>query len=371
MNGCSGVTEMGVMRDVLWAVDCNSRDFARLGYESLTASGSSFQTALTLLLTLYVAIIGYRLLFARGGARLGDAPGIALKVGAILALVASWNLFQTLVFDLAERAPVEIAAAISAPLRGDGSLAADPLAGLEITYDRLTEAAADFAKPNRQLSDAGQAGLTTASRTLSLSAVALFAASIGLISVITVAIGILTATGPLFIALFLLFETRGFFVGWVRALAACAFALLSAWTLTVLMLTVLRPWLGALATPPLKAQTGLTASIIVLVFAAAQIGLLLAAIMAARGFRLSRAPSSIAPSAAAADNPKPAAPEMVSRPARLAAHLQQQSERNTWIGRMPVMAAGPSRRDAVAAGDAAPRLGDLYRRPAVRRPRRQ
>ena len=48
--------------------------------------------------------IGYRLLFGEG-ARLTDAPMIALKIGAVLALVTNWSLFQTLVFDLAERAP--------------------------------------------------------------------------------------------------------------------------------------------------------------------------------------------------------------------------------------------------------------------------
>ena len=370
MNACSQVTELGVMRDVLWAVECNTRQFARLGYESLTATGSSFQTALTLLLTLYVALIGYRLLFARGGTQLSDAPAIALKIGAVLALVASWSLFQTLVFDLAERAPSEIAATISAPLRGDDSLTADPLVGLQIVYDRLTETAAKFAKPNRQLSDSVQAGLATASRALSFSASALFISTIGQISVITVMIGILTATGPLFIALFLLLETRGFFVGWVRALAACAFGLLSAWVLTVLMLSVLHPWLKELANPLLKPQTGLTTSIIVLVFSAAQFGLLVAGIMVARGFRLGGRSSLPLPAADSAEKPKAPIPELVSRPARLAAQLQQQSDRNAWIGRVPVFAANPSRREAVAAGATTTKLGDLYRRPAVRRPGR-
>ena len=40
--------------------------------------------------------------------------------------MTSWSLFQTLVFDVAERAPVEIASVISAPMRAH-SLAADPI----------------------------------------------------------------------------------------------------------------------------------------------------------------------------------------------------------------------------------------------------
>ena len=42
--------------------------------------------ALTVALTIYVAVIGYRLLFGNG-ARLADGPTIALKIGAVLALV--------------------------------------------------------------------------------------------------------------------------------------------------------------------------------------------------------------------------------------------------------------------------------------------
>ncbi len=136
MSGCSTVTDLGVVRDVLTTVDCNTRDFARLGYESLAAANSPFQAALTVALTIYVAVIGYRLLFGEG-ARLSTGPCIALKIGAVLALVTSWSLFQTLVFDLAERAPVEIAAVISAPMRGH-SLAADPVAGLQASYDQLS-----------------------------------------------------------------------------------------------------------------------------------------------------------------------------------------------------------------------------------------
>ena len=80
MSGCSTVTDLGVVRDVLATVDCNTRTFARLGYESLAAANSPFQVALTVALTIYVAVIGYRLLFGEG-ARLSDGPVIALKIG--------------------------------------------------------------------------------------------------------------------------------------------------------------------------------------------------------------------------------------------------------------------------------------------------
>jgi type IV secretion system protein VirB6 len=370
MRSCAAVTDMGLVRDVLTAVDCNTSHFARLGYESLTAAGSPFQTALTLFLTIYVAVIGYRLLFATGGARLSQSPGIALKIGAVLALVTSWSLFQTLVFDMAQRAPVEIAGVISAPLRSTDSFAASPVAGLQSAYDQLTEAAAFFASPPKNIAPEQQTNYAGAAQALSFAAKALFVASAGLIAVITIAIGLLTATGPLFITLFLFFETRGFFAGWVRALAAAAFGLLSTWTLTVLMLHAVRPWLEALSPGGIPdARTGITTAIIVLIFSASQFGALLAGIAIARGFRVS-AHRTAAPATAADIQVSSSPLDLISRPARLAEQLTQPAASVTWMDRAGATAAATQmvRRDAAAGATAASvPLGDLYRRPAVTR----
>jgi len=371
MNGCP-VIDLGLVRDVLTAVDCNTRGFARLGYESLTASGSAFQIALTLALTIYVAVLGYRLLFARGGASLSDGAGIALKIGAILALLSSWSVFQTLVFDIAARAPVDIAGAVSAPLRGTGSLAADPVAGLQVAYDRLTGAAADFAKPVKLAAAAQAANNATAAETLSAAANALFVASVGLIAVLTVAIGVLTATGPIFIALFLFFETRGFFVGWVRALASAAFGLLSAWTLAILMLHALEPWLRALAegnaTGMPDVQVAITTSVIVFVFAASQAGLLMAGMVIACGFHLRRRQASVSPPNRTVEASAESL-NLISRPARLAQQLQRLGDSAAWT-QGPIFATATGRAGQAAAAGAAvsPQYpGDLYRRPSVSR----
>jgi type IV secretion system protein VirB6 len=374
MSVCSTVTDLGVVRDVLTTVDCNTRSFARLGYESLAAANSPFQTALTVALTIYVAVIGYRLLFGEG-ARLTDGPMIALKIGAVLALVTSWSLFQTLVFDLAERAPVEIAALISAPMRGH-ALAADPVAGLQASYDQLRETANAFAHPPKSVSDHAQADYATASTALSTAADGLFIASAGLISVMMIAIGLLTATGPLFIATFLFFETRGLFVGWVRALAASAFGLLSGWSLTVLMLHAVDPWMDKLsdvgANGLSDARTGVTAAIIVLVFCAAQFGLMLAGIMIARGFRLPSRTPRAASQAAVMQTAQTLMPlDLISRPARLAEQLAHPETSTAYGERIHATATSVTyaRREGssgpTAAGPA--RIGDSYRRPAVTR----
>jgi type IV secretion system protein VirB6 len=376
MSSCSSLVNEGVIRGVLGAVDCQTRAFAEAGYSSLAAS-SNFQVALTALLTIYVALIGYRMLFASGGARLSDAPGVALKIGAILALVTSWATFQTLVFDLAAHAPGEIAAAVAAPLQANGgSLAADPVGGLQAAYDQLTQSAVAFGKQAGLNVKSYSSPAAAAAETLSAAAGVLFMTTAGLIAAATLAIGVLTAVGPVFVALFLIPATRGLFVGWVRALAAAAFVPLMAWLVVILMLSVLEPWLISLAqqrqAAALDPQTAMSAASLVFVFGAGQVALLIAACVVAFGFRLRGAAPAERQAPAAQPQPTQLAPEAASRAQRLAFDLQRdQAVAAARLHPLHLAAAtaatsGGSSHTSIreTVSERPARLGDAYRRPA-------
>jgi len=378
MNACVALVDDGVIRGVLATVDCQTRAYAQGGYMALTSGSSVFQTALTALLTIYVALIGYRMLFAQGSVRLSDAPGIALKVGLILALVTSWSTFQTVVFDVADRAPVEIAALVSAPMQeaNSTSLATSPVDGLQAAYDEFSQTAAAYGKlagPNAKGYSSPQAAAAEATAAASG---ALFVVSAGVISAATLSIGVLTAVGPLFIVLALIPATRGLFVGWLRALAASALTPLVAWLLIVLMLSVLDPWVTALTeqriAQRLEPQTAMSAAALVFVFAAGQAALIAGACVMALGFRLPTARSdrtgrgaepARAPQAAAAMTALP------SRAERLALDLQRDQAQVTARSRSATTAAAAaasaasSRRASVTVTETQ-RLGDAYRRPA-------
>ena len=377
MNACTTLVDDGVIRGVLATVDCQTRLYAQGGYLALTSGSSVFQTALTVLLTIYVALIGYRMLFAQGDSRLSDVPVIALKIGVVLALVTSWSAFQTLVFDVADRAPAEIAAIVSAPLQAEGrsSLAADPVDGLQAAYDELSLTAAAFGKIAGPTAKGYSSPQAAAAETVALATGVLFVSSAGIISASKLAIGVLTAIGPLFIALALIPATRGLFVGWVRALAASALTPLVAWLLVVLMLSVLEPWLVTLAEQrravSLDPQTAMSAAALVLVFGFGQAALTLGAIVMALGFRL---PTPGANRAARGANGVTATTQtttvsglaMPSRPERLALDLQRdqaQAANRSRAAAMAAATAAPGRQVAVTLGDQ-PRLGDTYRRPA-------
>lgn len=377
-NACAAMVDDGVIRGVLATVECQTRVYAESGYTALTTGSPVFQGVLTAILTIYVALIGYRMLFAQGSARLSDAPGIALKIGIILALVTSWSAFQTLVFDIADRAPEEIAAIVSAPLTdSSASLAASPIDGLQTTYDEFSKTAAAYGKlagPDAKGYSSPQAAAAEA--TAGASGL-LFLSSAGVISAATLAIGVLTAVGPIFIVLALIPVTRGLFVGWVRAMAAAALTPLVAWLLIVLMLSVIEPWVDTLTAQRvgvrLEPQTAMSASALVFVFAAGQAALVVGAWIMALSFRLptlarDRETRGAASAAAAQSSAQAAAlAAMPSRAERLALDLQRdhaQSAERSRAAALAATATAASGRHTSVSIDEPRRLGDTYRRNA-------
>jgi type IV secretion system protein VirB6 len=381
------------VRAVLYAVDCNTREFAHRGFEAL-AGGQAFQTAITLALTIYIAMIGYRLLLAPDGARLAEGPRTALKVGAILALLSSWSLFQTLVFDVAAKAPAEIAAVVSAPSVGGDKALADPVGRLQVAYDQLFSSAAAFNKagetaakpptqpnattdPDVEAEKADQAARAAiAARALANADGLLLTVHTGLVAGSLLATDVLGALGPIFIALFLFRQTRGFFEGWVRAMAAAALVSAGTWVLILLMLRVLDPWLVTLAQQrelkELDPRAGMSAATIVEVFTAAQVGLAAAAGVIAFAFRLPSGPKVVAAAsvAPAADREGGRTPvELATRAGLLADQLRRSDQIYETRGRLAeARAAASARPGSVVMARSAPVVGeDGYRRPAVGR----
>ena len=376
-QACAAMVDDGVIRGVLATVECQTRVYAESGYQALTQGSPVFQGVLTAVLTIYVALIGYRMLFAQGAARLSDAPGIAIKIGVILMMVTSWSAFQTLVFDVADRAPTEIAAIVSAPLtEGGAALASRPVDGLQAAYDEFSETGAAYGKlagPNAKGYSSPQAAAAEASAG---AAGLLFLSSAGVISAATLAIGVLTAIGPVFIVLALIPATRGLFVGWVRAMTAAALTPLVAWLLIVLMLSVIEPWIATLsaqrAAVRLDPQTAMSAAALVFVFAAGQAALVMGAWIMALSFRLpsltrDRDTRRTEGSQATA-NAQVSAAAMPSRAERLAMDLQrdqaQSSERSRAAQAATAVMSATSRQVSVTV-DESRRLGDAYRRNTV------
>jgi type IV secretion system protein VirB6 len=344
-----------MMQTLLDTVDCNVRAFSQAGYAALTGAHSPLGAAVTALLTIYVALLGYRLLFGRGGARLNDVPAIALKIGVVLAIVTGWAAFQTLVFDVADRAPSEVARILAAPAR-----IGDPVAAVQDAHDRMLVAAAGASAPAQTTTDSGPE--------LFKAATLLFLSTIGVLAVAKIATGILTMVGPLFIALFLFESTRGLFVGWLRALVAVAVVPMLSGATTVLALLALQPGIARLAGGSNPAEAASEVVAMVSVFAAAQALLLVGAVILATGFRLRRPRRDIETATPARVTVEPPIVTItLSRAQRLAEFVR----RSDAVRLLPDFAeAHDGRTRTVTLAPARPhsplRLGEAARRPAIR-----
>ena len=286
----STISDVGAISATLQAVDCQARGFAQSGYEALSATGSPFEAWLTAFLIIYVALLGWRLLLG-GSGRASELPMAALKIGAILAMVSNWSLFQTLVFDLVSKTPLELTRLIVAPSAAQSSLGGDPLGGLQVAHDQLTLAAAAFGEAAGRQAGPLAGGNAAASQALWQAAQLMYLSTVGLFCTAMIAVAILTAVGPLFVALLLLTTTQSLFVGWVRALLAAMLAPMLAWMASALMLLILEPNLVALARDraagDLQAATAMATAALITVFALVQAVLFGVGVFMATGYRFS------------------------------------------------------------------------------------
>lgn len=276
-----------LVRGLLQTVDCGVQVFAQSGYQALTQPPSPFPAIVTAALTLYVALLGWGMLSGRGP-RLADTPQLAVKVGVILALVASWPLFQALVFRTAFEGPAQFAAVLISPLGAPGG--PNVWANLQIAYDQIVLIATALGAAAGPDPDMLRGGAGATSETLWAASAAMMAGTLGVVLVAKIVAGVLTATGPIFIALFLMDVTRGLFVGWLRALLTTALVPMVAICGAALLLALLEPRLALLVALHAKGESdlGMVAGVstLIFVFVAAQACLILAMAVAGLSFHL-------------------------------------------------------------------------------------
>lgn len=366
-----------LVRSLLSTVDCNVQTVVQTGYASLFQPSGAFATVLTALLTIYVALIGYRLLLGRSQLSISDFALTAVKLGAVVALATQWGAYQALVYRLLFYGPQQIADVILHGLRANNAvIGGDVFDGLQRAFVDLTafspatppgapavipsgNAAAAAAASG--LAPGGAAGeLSTLlskagfdSLLLLGSAVILLLSSLGVLLASKIVLGLLLATGPVFIALLLFESTQGLFAGWFRASLAFAFVPLAVTLLLALALTMLEPSLAELEAMQSSGTyipgVAFAVAVLVVVFAGVAAGLVAAGGMIAAGFhpfrsRVSRSAQAFTPTVAA---PTAAGVEAAVSPraVRLASAVAAQTRRDAAIfaraGAAPVALPSP------------------------------
>jgi type IV secretion system protein VirB6 len=241
-------------------------------YRNLVGPDTTFAAALTGLLTIYVALLGYQILIGRGGLRVTELPLIAVKIGLILAFVTSWAAYQTVFFNLFFDGPRETMRVLLSSLPGHGpGFNGDVYAGLEHAYGELAAAAAIYGEQASPDANILQGGPMLGSGILWLSGLVMLLCTVGLIVAAKIMLALLLAVGPIFVACCLFEPSRGLFDSWLRTTIAFAFAPLSVSVLGAGMLLMLNPFLIQLAgnvwSRRFDMSTIITIALIVSVFA--------------------------------------------------------------------------------------------------------
>ncbi|QUD89812.1 type IV secretion system protein [Phenylobacterium montanum] len=370
-----------LVRSLLSQSDCHVRELVHSGYASLFQGSGGLAPALTTLMTLFVALIGYQLMLGRMELRVGEVTLAAIKLAAVTAFASQWDNYQALVFTSLFDGPAQIATAM---LRSIGDNPGDIFDGLQAAIDALTAASAAYSQHAGLAAAVLVGGGGFASTALTAAAGLLLLSSLGVVLAAKIVLGVLLAVGPIFIALALFDATRGLFEGWLRAALGFAFAPLSAMLLLAVILSILEPNLTQLAELRAKGDFSLAPvySILTLsiVFAAVTAGSIAASAIVFGGFRLpakawpGRSPAPAAPAVQRAQ-----ADPAASRSTRLAAVVSAQvrreqifvSDRHATAGASSTIggigAASAAGRGAAPAPFAEPRLGQAPRRRAAPR----
>lgn len=377
---CPASADLPLVQGLIGAVDCQVHGLAQSGYAALSGPGSPVASLLTVLMTLYIAFIGYRLVLGKGGLRMGDITVSVIKLGLVVALATNWLLVETLIYDALFKAPAEVGGLLLGRLNGDAG--ADPYRGLQASFDVLQRAAEHFASRAGAGGSALQGGPAFAAFAVNGGGMIMLLSTLGVVLACKVVLSVLLAMTPLIAGLLLFETTKGLVEGWLKAMIALAVLPMVATLVLTLELAALTPSLKALAAlnhvqqfAPLDIGPAVTVLVLSLVFAIVLVLAAIAVAVTAAGLRLPRAaPAARNDEAATASTARYAAPEIEPRSravhiAAAAAAIERRESQSTTSAsptgprRLALVAdRGPSIEPVPVAGGVP--LGASYRRPA-------
>jgi type IV secretion system protein VirB6 len=223
----------------LRGVDCAAGQMAEAAFGRLFGTHGALLPALTILLTIYVAVFALALMTGRSRIGISSMTSRIVTIGVVLTFATSWIAYQGFVWNLAIGAPNELASI----LMGTSGNATDIFAQkIDVVFQALIQAS------NGQTADSAFSppGLLWLGGTL------LLLGTVGILATSRIALAVLLALGPVFVVLGLFQGTRGLFAGWLKGVVLLALAPLFAVLGGSLMLELAVPVLASLIASPGK-----------------------------------------------------------------------------------------------------------------------
>jgi type IV secretion system protein VirB6 len=381
MNQCAsfGADGPSGVADALGKVDCLASDATAVSFGRLFGAHGSFQTALTIILTLYVALLAFNLLTGRSALKVSVLTPRMMTLGLVLTFATSWIAYQSVVWNLATGAPDEIASVLVGTRGSATTIFAQQLDGV---FNAITDAATAVtpaAAPGTPGVPVAVPTLASPANILSIAGLILLLGTVGVLVVCRLALAALLIIGPVFIVLALFDGTRGLFEGWLKSVAMFALVPL----LTVVMgsgaLVAINPMVAGLGAGggPIELKSAVSILVASIIYVALMLVVFKVAGTLTKGWRMGRAQAlaearsggSFAAHQERALMPAPAAAATISsdRVRSTVASLETSTATHRLLTSSPALApiAAPSSRLALAGpNDARGQMRYLHHRVA-------
>ncbi|MGB3165723.1 MAG: type IV secretion system protein, partial [Alteraurantiacibacter sp.] len=224
----------------LRGVDCAANAMAEAAFNNLFSEGGILGPTLTVVMTIFVALLGFALITGRTRIGLASLTPRMLTLVLVITFATSWFIFQKVFWNLAVLGPDWIATGLMQTNGSATTIFADKLDAVMLA---LMEASGDDAM-DANTSIFSPPGLLWSGGTM------LLLGTVGVLATSKIALAILMGLGPLFIVAALFDATRGLFTGWLKAVVFMAMTPLFAVLGGSLMLELAVPVLSSLATTP-------------------------------------------------------------------------------------------------------------------------
>jgi len=238
----------------LRGVDCIASDMAQAAFGRLFGSQGALVPALTIILTLYVALFAFALITGRTRIGIRALTPRIVTLGMVLTFATSWIAYQSVVWNLVGGAPDQIAAILTG---AQGSATQQFGDKIDIVFAAIQQASGDGVQAAQQQAQQGGGGAPVAEITtfspkgmMWMGATLLLLGTVGVLVTAKIALAVLMAVGPIFVVLALFPATRGLFAGWLRGMVMLAIAPLFAVLGGTLMLEMAVPVINALSPVP-------------------------------------------------------------------------------------------------------------------------
>lgn len=225
----------------LYGVDCAASSMAQAAFGRLFGSEGALGPALTILLTIFVAVFGFALITGRGRIGIANLTPRMATLGLVLTFATSWMAYQNVVWNLAVGAPDQLAGIITGTQGSTTQIFANKI---DVVVAALEHASGNGIAPKSTFSPLGM---------MWLGGILLLLGTVGILVTAKIALAVLIAIGPVFITFALFPATRGLFTGWLKGVVLLALTPLFAVLGGSVMLELAVPIISSLA-PTLPGQ---------------------------------------------------------------------------------------------------------------------